>query len=81
MLSSCGLILRCSLCCPPGLPVRGRALLHPPLFFSIILFHGTTQKTKPHDVEVARETSWPFFGFWTSGSDASGHGAQVPALL
>ncbi len=43
--------------------------------------HGTIQKTKPHDVEVARETSWPFFGFWTSGSDASGHGAQVPALL
>ncbi len=30
MLSSCGLILRCSLCCPPGLSVRGRALLPPP---------------------------------------------------
>ncbi len=51
----------------------------PPPFFTTS--HGTTEKTKLHDVEVARETSWPFFGFWTSGSDASGHGAQVPALL
>ncbi len=59
---------------------RGQSVITPPppLF---IASHGTTQKTKPQDVEVTIETSWPFFGFWTSGSDASGRSAQVAALL
>lgn len=58
-LPSCGLILRC----PPDLPVREQSRV-----FHRTQWNYTENKTvslKLTQCRGKRETSWPFFGFWT----------------
>lgn len=67
MLSSCGLILRCSLCAKlPHAALQVFLLLHP--LFHRISWDYTENRTVSLKLTLCRgkrESSWPFFGFRT----------------